>query len=96
MTKQSDTIALAGRFLLAVLFLMSGIGKLAAPAATQGYIAAMGLPLPFVAITVTPMTIATMAIVVNKYAMTISVAFLGFTASPVQDRFPCPVTEPRS
>ena len=46
MTKQNDAVALVGRILLAVLFLMSGIGKLAAPAATQGYIAAMGLPLP--------------------------------------------------
>jgi putative oxidoreductase len=49
MTKQNDTVALVGRILLGVLFLMSGLGKLAAPAATQGYIAAMGLPLPIVA-----------------------------------------------
>jgi putative oxidoreductase len=49
MTRQTDTIALIGRVLLAVLFLMSGIGKLAAPAATQGYIAAMGLPAPVAA-----------------------------------------------
>ncbi|NUU42566.1 DoxX family protein [Tardiphaga robiniae] len=35
-----------GRLLLAVLFILSGIGKLAAPAATQGYIASVGLPLP--------------------------------------------------
>jgi putative oxidoreductase len=46
MTK--DSTALAGRILIAVLFLMSGIGKIFAPAATQGYIAAMGLPLPVV------------------------------------------------
>jgi len=46
MTKQTDTIALVGRVLLAVLFLMSGIGKVAAPAATIGYIQAMGLPAP--------------------------------------------------
>ena len=49
MTKRNDTTALVGRVLLGVLFLMSGLGKLAAPAATQGYIAAVGLPLPFVA-----------------------------------------------
>ncbi len=35
-----------GRLLLAVLFLLSGIGKIAAPAATKGYIAAAGLPIP--------------------------------------------------
>jgi putative oxidoreductase len=48
MTKNSDSTALAGRILIAVLFLMSGIGKIAAPATTQDYIAAMGLPLPVV------------------------------------------------
>jgi len=49
MTKQTDVAALVGRVLIAVLFLLSGLGKLAAPAATQGYIAAMGLPAPLVA-----------------------------------------------
>ena len=49
MNKQTDTIALTGRIFIAVLFLLSGLGKLAAPAATQAYIAAMGLPLPVLA-----------------------------------------------
>ena len=49
MTKQTDTFALVGRILIGVLFLTSGIGKLAAPAATQGYIAAVGLPAPVAA-----------------------------------------------
>jgi putative oxidoreductase len=49
MTKQTDTIALIGRVLIGVLFLIAGIGKLAAPAATQGYIATMGLPAPVAA-----------------------------------------------
>jgi putative oxidoreductase len=46
MAKHTDTVALSGRLLIAVLFLMSGIGKIAAPAMTKGYIAAMGLPAP--------------------------------------------------
>jgi putative oxidoreductase len=46
MTNQNDVVALAGRIFIAVLFLTSGIGKIVAPAATQGYIAAMGLPAP--------------------------------------------------
>jgi putative oxidoreductase len=33
-----------GRLLLAVIFVFSGLGKLAAPAATIGYIASSGLP----------------------------------------------------
>lgn len=38
-----------GRALLGGLFLISGLGKLAAPAATQAYIAAAGLPAPALA-----------------------------------------------
>ena len=49
MSKSNDSVALAGRILIGVLFLMSGLSKIAAPAATQGYIAAVGLPLPAVA-----------------------------------------------
>jgi putative oxidoreductase len=43
---QDATIAAAGRLLLAILFLLSGLSKLAAPAATIGYIASAGLPFP--------------------------------------------------
>jgi putative oxidoreductase len=35
-----------GRLLLAVLFLLSGFAKIAAPAGTKAYIAAAGLPAP--------------------------------------------------
>lgn len=49
MNKQTDTLALVGRILIGVPFLISGLGKLAAAGATQGYIAAMGLPAPFLA-----------------------------------------------
>ena len=46
MTARSAHIAALGRLLLAVIFLYSGIGKILAPAMTQGYIAAAGLPFP--------------------------------------------------
>lgn len=49
MYKQNDSLALIGRILIGVLFLSSGLGKLAAPAATQAYIAAVGLPAPVIA-----------------------------------------------
>lgn len=49
MSKPNDSVALAGRLLIGVLFLMSGLGKLAAPAATQGFIASVGLPVPIAA-----------------------------------------------
>lgn len=41
--------AVAGRILLSTLFLLSGVSKLAAPAATIGYIASAGLPFPEIA-----------------------------------------------
>jgi putative oxidoreductase len=43
---QDATIAAAGRLLMATLFLLSGLSKLAAPAATTGYVASAGLPFP--------------------------------------------------
>jgi putative oxidoreductase len=46
MQNQSTALAATGRILIAVLFLLSGFGKIAAPAMTQGYIAAAGLPAP--------------------------------------------------
>jgi putative oxidoreductase len=42
----SASVALAGRVLLAVIFLLSGFSKLAAPAGTIGYIESAGLPAP--------------------------------------------------
>jgi putative oxidoreductase len=39
-------LPLAGRMFLSAIFLISGVGKVAAPAATIGYIASTGLPFP--------------------------------------------------
>jgi putative oxidoreductase len=39
-----DKIALVGRVLLAAIFVMSGLGKVAAPAASLAYMKAAGLP----------------------------------------------------
>jgi putative oxidoreductase len=39
----------AGRAMISVLFLLSGVSKIAAPAMTIGYIQSVGLPLPSVA-----------------------------------------------
>lgn len=41
--------SLASRLLLGPLFIVSGVGKVAAPAATQAYIASAGLPAPALA-----------------------------------------------
>jgi putative oxidoreductase len=50
-TVQTDSgiLPLVGRILIAAIFLLSGISKITAPAATIGYIQSAGLPLPTVA-----------------------------------------------
>ena len=52
MNKQTNIafLPLAGRILMAAIFVMSGIGKIANPAGTLGYINAMGLPFPELAL----------------------------------------------
>ena len=49
MSNTNAAFALGGRFLLAILFILSGLSKLGAVAATQAYIAKAGLPLPVLA-----------------------------------------------
>ena len=46
MTPSTSFTPAFGRLLLAILFLLSGLSKLAAPGATIGYISMVGLPLP--------------------------------------------------
>jgi putative oxidoreductase len=41
-----SAIPLVGRVLLAAIFILSGVGKIFAPEATQGYIGQAGLPFP--------------------------------------------------
>lgn len=43
---QAAYVAAFGRLLIALIFLLSGIGKIAAPTATMAYIASAGLPFP--------------------------------------------------
>lgn len=49
MNTNSNSSAVAGRLLLASLFVLSGVGKIAAPAMTQGFIASVGIPAPLFA-----------------------------------------------
>jgi putative oxidoreductase len=46
MNAQTRYLPVLGRLLIAAIFLISGLGKIAAPAMTQGYIASTGLPAP--------------------------------------------------
>src|SRR5882672_6862880 len=49
MLKDHPYVGAVGRVLIAAIFLISGLGKIATPALTQGYIASAGLPLPLLA-----------------------------------------------
>lgn len=44
--QNSSVLPFIGRILMAAIFIVSGLGKIAAPDATQGYIASVGLPVP--------------------------------------------------
>ncbi|TDX59402.1 putative oxidoreductase [Methylosinus sp. sav-2] len=48
----TNLFAFVGRLLIAALFILGGLGKLAAPEATQGYIASVGLPAPLLGLAV--------------------------------------------
>jgi uncharacterized membrane protein YphA (DoxX/SURF4 family) len=50
MNKQHALVATLGRLLLATVFLVSGLGKIANPQMTQDFIASAGLPFPVLAI----------------------------------------------
>jgi putative oxidoreductase len=49
---QTNALAAVGRVLIAVVFILSGISKIAAPAMTQGYIASVGLPAPLLGLVI--------------------------------------------
>ena len=69
----ASAAALIGRIALASLFLISGFGKLAAPAATKAYIVSAGLPLP---------DLSYLAAVIVEVGFGIALV-LGFKARPV-------------
>ena len=49
MLKDHPYVGAVGRLLIAALYLISGLGKIGAPALTKGYIASAGLPVPALA-----------------------------------------------
>jgi putative oxidoreductase len=49
MTAGTSYVVALGRLLIAVIFIVSGVGKVLAPTMTQGYIATAGLPSPLAA-----------------------------------------------
>jgi putative oxidoreductase len=75
----SNLSELAGRVLLAVLFLIAGVGKISGFAATQGYMASQGVPGALL-----PLVIATelgggLLIVIGLWTRWAALALAGFT-----------------
>ncbi len=51
MNNLNNNLSLLARLLMSIIFIFSGVGKIAAPAAAMGYIASMGVPFPIFALT---------------------------------------------
>ncbi|CAM5765276.1 LysR family transcriptional regulator [Labrys miyagiensis] len=52
MSADTRYLPLIGRILIAAIYILSGFSKLTAPAATAGYIASAGLPLPYLGVAI--------------------------------------------
>lgn len=70
---------LAGRVLLAIIFIMAGIGKIKDPAGTIGYMASIGLPALLLWPTIALELLGGIAIVVGFQTRIVAIALAGFT-----------------
>lgn len=76
-----NILPLAGRILLASIFLISGLGKVADPAGTIGYIADAGLPLPQIAFALAVLVevVGSVLLVIGFRARLVAGALAAFT-----------------
>ena len=81
MNTMTDALALAGRILLAVLFLAAGYDKIGGFAGTAGFIGSKGLPLPQVlaAATIALEVIGGLLLVIGFKTRWVAAALAGFT-----------------
>lgn len=79
--KLQDTLALVGRILLALMFLLAGVGKIGGFAGTAGYIASVGLPAPqlLAALTLVLEIGAGLALMLGWQTRWAALALAGFT-----------------
>jgi putative oxidoreductase len=70
---------LLGRVLLSLLFLMAGIGKVTAYAATTGYMAAVGVPGVLLPIVILLEIVGAIAVIAGWKTRIVSVLLAGFT-----------------
>jgi putative oxidoreductase len=70
---------LSGRILLASLFLLSGLGKLTAYAATAGYMASAGIPGALLPLVIATELLGSLAIILGWQTRVVSLLLAGFT-----------------
>lgn len=70
---------LAGRTLLAVLFLLSGLGKLGAYSATAGYMSSVGVPSALLPVVIATEVLGALAIILGWKTRTVAVLLAGFS-----------------
>lgn len=72
-------IELAGRVLLALLFLLSGLGKIGAYGATAGYMAAMGVPGALLPAVIATEVLGAIAIIIGWQTRVVAFLLAGFS-----------------
>jgi putative oxidoreductase len=70
---------LAGRSLLAVLFLLSGLGKISAYAGTAGYMSSLGVPGALLPVVIATEVLGALAIIVGWKTRVIAFLLAGFS-----------------
>lgn len=70
---------LVGRILLAALFLLSGVGKMAAYHPTAGYMSAMGVPAALLPLVIVTEVAGALAVMAGWRVRLVAVALAGFT-----------------
>jgi len=83
MNKQYALVATFGRLLIAAIFLLSGLGKIANPQMIQGYITSAGLPFPLLAylIAVTIEVVGGVLLIVGLQTRIVGIIMAVFTVA---------------
>ncbi|AEB48253.1 MULTISPECIES: DoxX family protein [Aeromonas] len=79
MDKMKDVALLAGRVLLALMFVMAGWSKIGGYAGTQGYMEAMGVPGFMLPLVILLELGGGLAVVLGLFTRSLSVLLAGFT-----------------
>src|SRR5262245_25932501 len=78
-SRSRNVAELVGRVMLSVLFLLSGIGKITAFAATAGYMAAFGVPASLLPLVIVAEVLGALAIIAGWQTRIASLLLASFT-----------------